>query len=139
VRKYLILLFLVTGCHTPLPEPPQYPMTGEAPALDGMGAADIAADLQRIIATRVTPSDGTIAVSGNDPAIDKALLPLLKANGYRVWSKSKREISYTVGKLGPALLVRLRIDDLSAARLYYADPETGRIVPASPASITEAG
>ena len=105
MRRSLILLFLVTGCHAPLPEPPQYPMTGEAPALDGMGAADVAADLQRIIATRVTPSDGTIAVSGN----------------------------------GPALLVRLRIDDLSAARLYYADPETGRIVPASPASMTEAG
>ena len=46
MRRSLILLFLVTGCHAPLPEPPQYPMTGEAPAVDRLGATDIAADLQ---------------------------------------------------------------------------------------------
>lgn len=134
----LVVMWLLnlTGCAS-APPPPPFPTTGEAPIINEANAADIAVNITQLIATRLKPSDGTLQVGGNNPLIDKSLTAGLRLDHYRlVLRNQKHTVSYTVVALGPALLVRARVDDLQAAWLYRGGA-AGEVIPASPTSLTE--
>jgi hypothetical protein len=140
IGRFAVLLSLTiaaAGCAARGPEPTPFPTTGQAPLMDQPNTSTVSSDIAGMVFSQLKPSDGPITLGGDNPMIEKNLATTLKARGYRLAMRNgKHTVSYILVPIGPALLIRLHIDSMQAAKLYRAGP-AGELLSASPTSVTE--